>query len=456
MSKKTRSQKAARKTKTADFEIFEDRSPQERGYLGFYTSITPRVLKNARESIQTGNMLDLERVFRSMKIEWPRLRGNLRKLREKVQALELTVSPWAEKGKKPTPTASRYADLVESALYCCRLEQGKWELDLNGLIGALAEAPERGVGVLEIMWNPGHIRAPRAYCPIPSTFYKWSSYPAQIDRLVLCPDGVGCGPEMEFPPNKFIASLNCDGLDHPVYGANLLALVGWFGAAKFGLSWFMEFCQIFGSPLRHGKASGTLAQKKLFDQMVKFGQTGILVTAPDADVQFHDAVKGGNQLPHLNMIEEANKACDILILGQTLTSSVSSTGGNRALGEVHENTENQVVLARGKYVAGVLNQQLVPAILELNLGRRPEHLPVISFKDPSSGMSLAKLDWVDKATRIVPVAEEQVYDWLDIPMPEEGVKLYQPPSFGSAGLEPGEMDDLDRESLVHAARKKKR
>ena len=28
MSKKTRSQKAARKTKTADFEIFEDRSPQ--------------------------------------------------------------------------------------------------------------------------------------------------------------------------------------------------------------------------------------------------------------------------------------------------------------------------------------------------------------------------------------------------------------------------------------------
>lgn len=50
--------------------------------------------------------------------------------------------------------------------------------------------------------------------------------------------------------------------------------------------------------------------------MVKFGQTGILVTAPDADVQFHDAVKGGNQLPHLNMIEEANKACDILIWGK--------------------------------------------------------------------------------------------------------------------------------------------
>jgi len=39
-------------------------------------------------------------------------------------------------------------------------------------------------------------------------------------------------------------------------------------------------------------------------------------------------------------------------------------------------------------------------------------------------------------------------------MPEEGAKLYQPPSFGGFGPETGEVDDLDRESLVHAARKK--
>lgn len=454
MSKKPRSKKAEA-NKAANIEIFDDMSPQERGYLGFYETISPKVLKSARTSVQSGHMLDLERLFRSMKIEWARLRGNLRKLREKVQALELTVSPWAEKGKKPTPTAGRHADLVESALYCCKLEQGKWELDLPGLIGALAEAPERGTGVLEIMWEPGRIRAPRAYCPIPSTFYKWSSYPSQIDRLVLCPDGIGHGQEMEFPPNKFIAAINCDGLDHPIYGANLLALVGWFGAAKFGLSWFMQYCQIFGSPLRHGKASGTIAQRKLFDQMIKFGQTGILVTDPEASIDFIDSSKGGNQLPHLNMVQEADKACDILILGQTLTSSVSSTGGNRALGEVHENTENQVVLARGKYVASVLNQQLVPAILELNLGRRPEHLPIISFKDPASGMSQSKLEWVREAVKLVPVSKEQVYDWLDIPMPEEGADLYQPPSFGNEPDTEG-TDDLDRESLIHAARKKKR
>lgn len=103
MSKKTRSQKAARKTKTADFEIFEDRSPQERGYLGFYTSITPRVLKNARESIQTGNMLDLERVFRSMKIEWPRP-GKPAEAPRKGSGIGTYRVSLGRERQKPTPT----------------------------------------------------------------------------------------------------------------------------------------------------------------------------------------------------------------------------------------------------------------------------------------------------------------------------------------------------------------
>lgn len=450
MSKRPRSQKA-KITNGADINLFDDMTPQDRGYLGIYAPITPKTLKSARESFLSGNMLDLDRIFRSMKIEWPRLRGNLRKLRDKVQALEVNVVPWAEKGQNPTSEAIRHANLVESALYCCRLEQGKWELDFMGLVGALAEAPERGVGVIEIMWEPGKIRAPRSYCPIPSTFYKWSSYPSQIDRLVLCPDGVGSGPEVDFPANKFIVAVNCDGLDHPMYGANLLALVGWFGAAKYGLSWFMEFCQLFGSPLRVGKAEGTIAQKKLFDAMVRFGQSGILVLPSGAEIEIHDAVKGGAQLPHLDMIHEADIACDLLVLGQTLTSSVSSTGGNRALGEVHENTESQVVLARGKYVTDVLNHQLVSAILMLNLGKLPEHMPVLSLKDPASKMSQSKIEWVQKAVALVPVAKEQVYDWLDIPMPEEGAELYQAPSFGGTVT-----DDLDGESLVHAAGKKKR
>lgn len=195
-----------------------------------------------------------------MKIEWPRLRGNLRKLREKVQALELTVSPWAEKGK------SRHQRPVGTRIW--------W----NPPCIAAGLNREMGTGPERIDWSPGGSSGTRRGCagnhveprPYPCA-PRLLPHSIHILQMVQLPGSNRPSCTMSrrsrvrsrngIPPNKFIASLNCDGLDHPVYGANLLALVGWFGAAKFGLSWFMEFCQIFGSPLRHGKASGTLAQK---------------------------------------------------------------------------------------------------------------------------------------------------------------------------------------------------
>ncbi len=451
MPKNTPRSAKTRKSKSVTAEFFTDMTPAERNFLSIYEKITPQILKGARESVLTGHLLDLDTVFRSMKTEWPRLRGNLAKLRQRVQALELAVIPWAEKGAKPTPEANAHAALVESALYECQPQADKWELDLHEAIGALAEAPERGIGVLEILWNPAAKPiAPRAYCPIPAHFYRWSSYPATQDKLVLTPDGYAGGAEVDFPPDKFLIAKNCDGLDHPMFGANMIALVGWFGAAKFGLAWFMEYCQLFGSPLRIGRAEGSAAQQKLYDSMIKFGQSGILVLPDDAQVDIKDATKSGAQLPHLDMLQQADTACDILILGQTLTANVSNNGGNRALGEVHENTEDKVIAARGKYVAGILSRQLVPAILRLNLGRVPDHLPAIVLRDTSGRMSMSKLEWVERAVKLADVTKEQVHDWLDIPMPDPGAQLYQPPAWAQEDADP-----FGSESMIHAARKKK-
>ncbi len=172
--------------------------------------------------------------------------------------------------------------------------------------------------------------------------------------------------------------------------------------------------------------------------------------ASNAEVEIKDATKSGAQLPHLDMLKQADEACDILILGQTLTSSVSDSGGNRALGEVHENTEDKVTLARGKYVAGILTRQLVPAILRLNLGTVPEHTPTIVLRGTSDKMSMKKLEWVERAVKIAEVSKEQVYDWLDIPQPDPGAELYQPPAWAQE-----EADPFGAESLIHAARKKK-
>ncbi len=447
---KTRAEKA--KKHNVYEPIFGDRTPSERQELGILEKIMPRVLEASHSSVQSGHMLDLETLFRSMKVRWPRLRGNLRKLREQVQEYDVTVVPWADKGIKPDETAQAHAKIVEDALFKATPEPNKWELDLHGAIGALAEAPERGVGVLEIIWDATTLpRAPKAFCPIPATFYRWSSMPDQPDKLVLCPNGSGSGEEVDFPQDKFLVALNFDGLDHPIYGANLLALVGWFGATIKGLGWFMQFCQLFGLPLRVGTADTPEAQKKLFENMQKFGQTGVISLLSGTTIDIKDATKSGAQIPHVDLLHEADLACDILILGQTLTANVSSAGGNRALGEVHENTEDKVVKARARYVGNILTQQLVPAILRLNLGTVPDHLPRIVLKDGSSRMSMQKVEYVKALTDMIDLTEEQVYDILEYPVPEEGAKLYQRPVRG--GQE--EADPFDQASLIHASRKKK-
>lgn len=65
-----------------------------------------------------------------------------------------------------------------------------------------------------------------------------------------------------------------------------------------------------------------------------------------------------------------------------------------------------------------------------------------------------KIPLLQQITRTYITQKSQEFSMHD-PMKEEGAELFQPPSFGGTP-EPGDADDLDRESLVHAARKKKR
>lgn len=410
--------------------ILGDQTTQDRQLSGIYSEITPELLKSARESVQTGDMTSLETIYRTMRTEWPRFSANLRKIRGKVARLEWEINAWAEKDSKPTPEAIEMTRLVESALYMAKPASDKWEFGFKGMIKHLAESQERGQGVLEMLWAPGKIIAPRAYSPISAHFYKWSTFPNEIDRLKLCPDGIGFCNEIEFPDNKFVISINKDGVDHPIYNSNLLPLVAWFGAAKYGLKWLMTFCQLFGVPSRIASVDGGKDLKKeVFDSLVSFGSTGILILPDGVKLDIQDNTKSVNSLPQKELIDAADKICDILMLGQTLTTSTDNSG-SRALGDVHENTENEIILERGEAVADMINAQIIPAIIKLNYGKLPDCLPYISCKDPGSKKSKQKLEWVDGVVNRVklPVTKEWVYSELDVPMPSEGADVFNPPS----------------------------
>lgn len=404
--------------------VMDDQTANDRQLSGIYSDITPDLVRSVRSSVTSGEMTALDTIYRTMEGEWPRLKTNARKIRGKVSRLEWNVIPWAEKDAKPTPEAEQLARFVESALYMSKPAPDKWEFGFKGMIKYLAGCPDRGQGVLEIMWEKGTVIHPRSYVPITPHFYRWTSLPNEIDRLRLCPDGLGFGSELDFPENKFVIAINTEGADHPIFNSNLLPLIGWFGAVKNGLGWFMTFCQIFGVPLRSATVDGEDdVKKKVFDSLKKFGSTGILVLPTGAKIEVFDNAKSGSQLPQKDLMEMADKVCDILMIGQTLTTSTDNSG-SRALGDVHKGTEDDVIMERGEYVADIINSQIIPAIVKLNYGSLPEHLPYISCKDPGSRRSKEKLEWYKGLREMeIPVAEEHFYDDMDLPIPAEGAKL---------------------------------
>ena len=66
--------------------------------------------------------------------------------------------------------------------------------------------------------------------------YKRQEYNyGRKDRLLLFRNGLENDLEgEEFPPDKFLIGLHKADVFHPIFGAKLRCLVGWFGAACYG------------------------------------------------------------------------------------------------------------------------------------------------------------------------------------------------------------------------------
>jgi phage gp29-like protein len=124
----------------------------------------------------------------------------------------------------------------------------------------------------------------------------------------------------------------------------------------------------------------------------------------------------------------ADKVCDILILGQTLTSDVQ-TSGSRALGQVHQDIRDEVLQNAVEYTATVLNTQFVSAIIALNYGNLDE-LPKFrgSVDQPQDEKALADRDKVLFVDMQIPVTLAYLRNHNRLPTPAEGEELYIPPA----------------------------
>jgi len=393
------------------------------------SNVTPEQVRTILRNVRTGKLEDQDRLFRLMLDTWPRLRKALNEVAGAVSRLEIEIKPATrEDAEEPTPQALRIYETVERALESYAPRPGFWELDVEGMVRALIDAYAKGVSVLEIVWHVQNgIASPRCFAPVPAKYLAYPSSGNEVDRLMIAPNGVNNSTLEDFPPDRFLIAVWSQGGMHPIHAANLRTLTKYWLASVYGLGWLMQFAQLFGVPWRHIETDGSEGAMDAAEAMLEnVGSTGSAVTGPGVKLNILDGVSGAaDSMPQSHLMDVADRACDILLLGQTLTTDNTGTG-SRALGEVHEGIRVEVIQSVASWVASIITEQLIPAIVRMNFGAVPaEDMPYAEIVIPRAKDAKAAAERFKILVETgVKMPARWVYEELEIPEPVDGEAIF--------------------------------
>jgi phage gp29-like protein len=392
-------------------------------------NVTPDQVRAILRNVRTGKLDDQDRLFRLMLDTWPRLRKALNEISGAVARLEIEIKPGLREGtEEPTAQAILVYQIVQRAMESFAPRPGHWELDNSGMVKALIDAYAKGISVLEIVWQlQNGIVSPRCYAPVPAKYLAYPSMNMEIDRLMIAPQGVNYSTLEDFPADRFLIGVWTQGGTHPIHAANLRTLTKHWLGAVYGLGWLMQYSQLFGIPTRTAKTDGTEdALNKAQEMLESIGSSGWAAFGPGVEYEIHSAANGdAANLPQSHLMDVADKACDILLLGQTLTTDNTNTG-SRALGDVHAGIRADVLKMVSEWIASIINSQLIPAIVRMNFGEvASEDMPYCCLEIPHAKDQKATAERMKIYKEIgVPMTLKYVYEELGIPEPLPGEPLF--------------------------------
>lgn len=428
---------------------------KSRWTLPTVASMTPAALQSLLTEALTGRSPRREHeLYQLMESTWPRLKKNMAEVKNAVISQDWSV---CDTDDNPMPGM---ADLLKRAKNGMRGDPTIDGMGWRATCSALLDAWFYGVGVVQVIWERrGGGTMPLAMLPqqgleVSSWHYGWRPGPwgaqsainsEQDGRLVLYPDAQP-GTGVEFPRHKFLIAIHKTAKGHPSGGALLRPLAWWWCASNFSSEWLLNFAQVFGQPYRWATypQGNDAAKAALANMMENMGSMSWGVGPDGTKVEFVETGSRTGENPQERVMDRADTAADLLILGQTLTTSQGQSG-SRALGDVHASVRADVIDAAAQWLAEVLNEQLVPSIAELNYGdpgeegRLPWYEPQRKqVRDQKVLAEVIKL--LKEAGMEIPL--DWAHEALDIPMPKSGQKILgamqsaeAPPDTGAVSAE---------------------
>jgi phage gp29-like protein len=416
--------KAEREVKRALAQVLKH-DARER-WTGLTTrEMTPGRVESILRGALGGDLLQQHMLFDLMEDTWPRLKKNLNRVKRAVVAAPRIVQPYVADGHVASTQAEDKARFLEQVIYNFHPDPTREESSWEDTIYDVMDAFGKGFSVNEILWDQ---RGGSEWW-IKATVWAhpmYYGYPFDEARLKLCVNGDQTNWS-EFPADKFIVSRFRTKTGLPAGQAMLRTLAAFWVGANYGYEWLLNFAQLFGIPIRWATYDPTKPGllDDVCDMLANLGSAGWGAFPQGTTLELKEAVQRAADNPQSFLMTIADLACDLIVLGQTLTSDVGSSG-SLALGDVHAGVEAEVIDYCAGWCADVFNYQLIPPLMRFNFGNNDED-PYIESQTvrPVDGKAMAERDKALFVDIGLPVSKKFLYERHGVPMPEEGEELLE-------------------------------
>lgn len=186
-----------------------------------------------------------------------------------------------------------------------------------------------------------------------------------------------------------------------------------------GFGDWAEFCEVFGMPFRVGKYNlhDDATRNELENSFRNQGGNSWMTAPEGTAVEVHDSKSSGNGELYEKFRHACNEEILIGILGQTMTTL---DGASRAQGEVHLEVQTEKHKADKRFVARILNTQLITLLAKRGYNVEGGEF---SFNEKDKALSLTERIAIDeRLNNLIEVPEYYFYETYGIPMPEQGKK----------------------------------
>ena len=344
--------------------------------------LAPATAESILRSAWGGDMSLLQNLFVSMMDTWAQLADDVRTVENALTSAPFDVMPYEGSDGTVSEVAKAKADLVKLAIAGLKPNAAKRELGRDGLLKHLARGSITGHAVLEILWERRDVEGEPLILPrtVVNVGPRWYGYLTNNGPLMFRDSSMSW---IEFPANKFLVHVVTATDAHPSQAGRLRTLVRFWSYMNAAWQWMMQYTQRFGVPFRIAtyRKESSQVRNALIQMMQNVGASGCGVFPEGTEIKFHEAGAKGQDMPQAYVIDQANKACSLVIRGEVASGG---TDGNQGLG----NTGAVYAGVRREAMQGYCNdatqtlQQLAEMVVRLNWGETSE-MPTVVCEIPA-------------------------------------------------------------------------